>query len=305
MNRRQFIKGAAAGALAASTVGPAVAETLDEEKCARIAVSSYCFYNYFLSTRDRDAPLIYGKPFDLLDFPEMVADRYHVHNLEIVKGHFASREPSYLQEVNARLKKAHSRIVNIPIDIGELWDEPGLSSADTKARERAISLYKPWFDVAEAVGARSVRCDPGKINTADLSPTIASYQALGAYAKSKNLYVIIENHFGVGSEHPEELIRILRAAGGHVGALPDFGNFPDQPTRERGLKLLFPLARTVCHARDTEGDGKGGLVHFDLGQCVRISKEAGYKGIYSVEAEATGDVYANVQHVYDELMKHI
>ena len=87
--------------------------------------------------------------------------------------------------------------------------------------------------------------------------------------------------------------------------MPDFGNFPDEVTRRRGLKLLFPLARTICHARDTEGDGKGGLVHFDLGECVRISKEAGYAGVYSVEAEAKGDVNANVQHVYDELMKSI
>ena len=305
MNRRQFIMASTAGAFAASAVRSTTAQTAEAAKRARIAVSSYCFYNFFPSTRDRDAAPIEGKPLELLDFPEMVADRYHIHNLEIVKGHFASREPSYLREVNARLKKAHSRIVNIPVDVGELWNQPGLSAADTKTRERAISLYQPWFDVAQAVGARSVRCDPGKINTADLAPTIASYQALGAYAQSKNLYVIIENHFGVGSEHPEELVRILKAAGGQVAALPDFGNFPDQPTRERGLKLLFPLARTICHARDTEGDGAGGLVHFDLGQCVRISKEAGYQGIYSVEAEAKGDVYANVQHVYDELMKHI
>ena len=305
MNRRQFIMASTAGAFATSVVRSTSAQSPEEAKRARIAVSSYCFYNFFPSTRDRDAPPLDGKPFELLDFPEMVADRYHIHNLEILMPHFASREPSYLQDVNARLKKAHSRIVNVPVDVGELWKKRGLSSADTKARERAISLYKPWFDVAQAVGARSVRCDPGKINTADLSPTTASYQMLGAYAKSKNLYVIIENHFGVGSEHPEELVRILQAAGKQVAALPDFGNFPDQQTRERGLKLLFPLARTICHARDTEGDGSGGLVHFDLGECVRISKEAGYRGIYSVEAEAKGDVYANVQHVYDELMKHI
>ncbi len=305
MNRRQFTMGSTAGVFALSAAGRMFAQTSDEAKRARIAVSSYCFYNFFPSTRERNAPPIQGEPCDLLDFPEMVADRYHIHNLEIIMPHFASREPSYLQEVNARLRKAHSRIVNIPVDIGELWNQPGLSAPDTTVRERAISLYKPWFDVAEAVGARSVRCDPGKINTADLSPTIASYQTLGANAKSKNLYVIVENHFGVGSEHPEELVRILQTVGGQVGALPDFGNFPDQPTRERGLKLLFPFARTICHTRDTEGDGSGGLIHFDLGQCVRISKEAGYKGIYSVEAEANGDVYANVQHVYDELMQHI
>ena len=49
---------------------------------------------------------------------------------------------------------------------------------------------------------------------------------------------MIENHGGVGSEHPEELIEIFKEVGGSfVGALPDFGNFPDEETRLRGLAL--------------------------------------------------------------------
>jgi sugar phosphate isomerase/epimerase len=117
--------------------------------------------------------------------------------------------------------------------------------------------------------------------------------------------VIVENHGGVGSEHPEELVRILREAGEPCGTLPDFGNFPDEETRQRGLKALFPLARTVCHVRDTEGDGHGGLVHFDLRRCLAISREAGYQGIYSIEAEARGDAYANVQYVLDALLRFL
>jgi sugar phosphate isomerase/epimerase len=237
--------------------------------------------------------------------PEMFADRYGVHNLEVVAPHFASQEPSYLREVFARLKRTHSRIVDLPVDIGELWDQPGLSAPDAKLRARAISLYKPWFDTAHAVGARSVRCDPGKINSKDLTPTIESYRELAAYAKPRGLYVIVENHGGVGSEHPEELVRILREAGDQTGTLPDFGNFPDEETRVRGLKALFPQARTVCHVRDTEGDGKGGLVHFDLGRCLSISREAGFQGLYSIEAEARGDVYANVQAMLDALLRFL
>jgi sugar phosphate isomerase/epimerase len=161
------------------------------------------------------------------------------------------------------------------------------------------------MDVAHAVGARSVRCDPGNINSADLSPTIASYRTLAGYAKAKNLFVVVENHFGVGSEHPEELVRILQAVGDQAGTLPDFGNFADQATRERGLKLLFPLARTVCHARDTETDASGKLVSFDMGQCVRIARASGFQGLYSVEGESGGDTYANIQHVVDDLMKYL
>jgi sugar phosphate isomerase/epimerase len=303
MKRRQFLLCPAAGILGGSALAGAAREMPREGKRRHVAISSYSFHNFFPGTKDRGAPAIAGKPLDLLDLPEMVADRYHVHHLEVVAPHFASREPAYLREVKAKLERTHSRIVNVPIDIGELWDQPGLSSPDEKERRHAISLYKPWFSAAHAVGARSVRCDPGKINRQDLAPTIASYRELAGLAKPLGLYVIVENHFGVGSEHPEELIKILREAGDQTGTLPDFGNFPDQATRERGLKLLFPLARTVCHARDTEGDGKGGLVHFDLAQCVRIAQDAGYKGLYSVEAESRGDAYANVQYVCDLLVK--
>lgn len=302
MKRRQFLTGSAAGLFAACRT--AAAEGAEEAKRARIAVSSYPFYNQFAATRDKSLPAL-EKPLDLLDFPELIADRFHLHNLEILSPHFESQSPSYAKEVNLRLKRAHSQIVNIPIDVSELWNQAGLSAADPKTRNRAISLYGPWFEFAHSVGARSVRCDPGKINPGDLEPTLASYRTLAANAETKGLYVLIENHFGVGSEHPEELVRILKIVGGHLAALPDFGNFPDQATRDRGLKLLFPLARTICHARDTEGDGKGNLLHFDLGECVRISKEAGYRGFYSVEAEASGNVDVNVQHVCDELMKSI
>jgi sugar phosphate isomerase/epimerase len=306
MNRRQFLAGAGTGAglaarcWAARSAGKAEAAG----RRARIAVSSYPWYHQFASTRGKSAPAP-AKPLEFLDFPELVADRFHLHNLEILSPHFESRSPAYIKEVNLRLKRAHSHIVNMPIDVRELWNQEGLSAADPKERERAIALYQPWFDFARAVGARSVRCDPGKINRDDLAPTIASYRALAAYAKSKGLWVVVENHFGVGSEYPEQLVRILKQVGGQAATLPDFGNFPDQATRERGLKLLFPLARTICHARDTEGDGKGHLLHFDLALCVRIAREAGYRGMYSVEAEAEGDINANVQHVYDLLMESI
>src|SRR5260370_27984284 len=107
---------------------------------ARVCVSTWSFHNLFPATLDRDAEPI-AKPLDLLEFPEMIADRYHVHNVEVVAPHFASTESSYFSEFNARLKRAHSRLVNVPIDIAELWEKPSLSSPDAKVREHAISLY--------------------------------------------------------------------------------------------------------------------------------------------------------------------
>lgn len=240
-----------------------------------------------------------------MNFPEMLADRYKVHAMEVVAPHFASTDAGYLAEFKKRLERAHSRLVNIPVDIPELEHGAGLSDRDTAVRTSAITACKKWIDIASVLGAQSVRCDPGKIVPSDLRPTIASYQSLASYAGSKSLYVLIENHGGVGSEHPEELVDIFRAAGEHAGALPDFGNFPDEQTRQRGLKLLFPFGRTVCHVKDPRlgADWKGGA--FDFAGCVATSKKAGFKGFYSMEAEFGGDPYVSVQRLLSELEQQL
>jgi len=61
--------------------------------------------------------------------------------------------------------------VNMPVDIKELWTGGGLSDPDKEVRDAAVDGAKTWIDVALAVGSKSVRCDPGKINPEDLSPT--------------------------------------------------------------------------------------------------------------------------------------
>jgi sugar phosphate isomerase/epimerase len=133
---------------------------------ARIGVSTWSFHNLFPSTRDDNATAS-GKNLDMLDFPEMVADRYQVHELEFVAPHFAATSASYVQEVKRRLQQAHSHLVNIPVDIDELKLGAGLSDPDPKLRDRVIEACSKWIDIAHELGVPSVRCDPGKINSAN------------------------------------------------------------------------------------------------------------------------------------------
>jgi sugar phosphate isomerase/epimerase len=144
------------------------------------------------------------------------------------------------------------------------------------------------------------------MNPEDLSPTAESYKRLATYGRPKGVHVIIENHGGVGSEHPEELVSLFKQAGTEVvGALPDFGNFPDEATRERGLALLFPYAHVVCHAKGLDFDSAGNETRFDFPKCIEISKKAGFKGIYSIEYEGPGDPYEGVQKTLDELLRYL
>jgi len=303
MNRRKFLQHSAAGLAGAALVSQAGAQPANP-KSARIGISTWSFHNFFSTTRDDNAPPLSGQPWDAREFPGMIADHYHVHEMEIVAPHI-STQPSYIRDLKVRLERAHSHLVNIPVDISELEQGGGLSDPDAKLREGMIAACTKWIDIAHELGARSVRCDPGKINTADLGPTVASYKALASYGASKNIFVIIENHGGVGSEHPEELVELFKAVGKNCGALPDFGNFPDEATRQKGLKLLFPFSHAVCHAKGLKFDDKGNETAFDFAQCVKTSKAAGFKGVYSIEYEGDGDPHQGVQHVVDELLRYL
>ncbi|MBZ5543228.1 MAG: sugar phosphate isomerase/epimerase [Acidobacteriia bacterium] len=274
-------------------------------KLHEIAISTWSLHNYFQITRDEDFKLP-GDMLDLLDFPEMIVDRYKVHHLEICAPHFASTEAGYLQDLKARLQKAHTHVVNMPVDIEELWTEGGLSDANPQVRDKAVAACKKWIDIGGEIGTRSVRCDPGKMNPQKLEPTVAAYKELAAYGNSRGVYVIIENHGGVGSEHPEELVKLFKDVDSDFfGALPDFGNFPDEQTRERGLELLFPFASVVCHAKGLEIDSQGKETKFDFPRCIATSKKMGFKGIYSIEYEGPGDPYAGVQKVLNELVEYL
>jgi sugar phosphate isomerase/epimerase len=298
MKRREFLKNSARAVLAtgASKIGmPRTSIAQDDQKRARICISTWSFHNLFPPTRDEKAPPLTGKPLNVFDFPEMIADRYRVHNLEVVAPHFASTERSYMRDFKSRLERAHSRLINIPVDIDELWHQPALSGTDQQ-RERAIFLYRPWIDIAHDLGARSVQCDPGKVNPADLSPTIDSYKRLVSHGRSKDIHIIVENHGGVVSRRPEMLVEILETSG--AGALPDFGNWPNEESRDQGLRLMFPLAITVCHAKLKQG-------RLDFARCMQISKEAYFEGAYSIEAGGKGDPYQDVQQVLDQLLQHL
>jgi len=234
----------------------------------RICISTWAFHTQFETGET-----------ELLDWVAMIPERFGVHNLEIVAPHFGDTDIIALQ---TRLACTGSRMINIPVDIKELWETPSLSSPDRWVREHAIELYSAWIDRALALGVPSVRCDPGLLNLDDLSPTIASYRTLVAYGAERGVEVSVENH-GSAAAHPEQLAEVLRQSG--AAALPDFGNFPDEATRERGLQLLFPLAKSICHAKLIPG----------LPRCVEIAEQSGFRGVYSIES-------ADVQGMIDALL---
>lgn len=325
VSRRDFIKlgtGVAATGLAAKAtileplyLAAAPRPVPPSNKLGRIAVTTWSLHAFFPRTRERTASnpgeldvQAQAETLDLRKFPELIADRYHVHNLELCSSHFESTEASYLSDLKENLRKAHARVINMPVDYPHDWDGRGLSDPDDKQWRWEIAERKKWIDVAAELGAQSIRPNPGGTEKmTDLSRPIAAYKELGEYGKSKGVKVLIENH-GNAAAQAENVVAIIKGAGPQrVGALPDFGNFPEE-ARYHGLELLFPYASIVCHARyETIGHGemKGKVITYDFARCMKISQAAGFKGIYSAEVEGLGDPYVLVQKDIDELVKYL
>ncbi len=312
MNRRKFLKNSTATALvvrASSKIGLAsaggrVGRSSESEKREGIGVSTWSLHAYFHQTRPEGFKWP-GKMLDLREFPELVVDRYHVHNFEFVNSHFESTDPTYLNDLKAALKKVHGRLVNIPVDYDSDWEGKGLCDPDDTTWRKEIEERKKWIDIAAGLGARSIRPNPGgTVQMTDLSRPIAAYKELGAYGKLRGIRVIIENHGNVAAK-AANIVAIVKGAGPDwVGALPDFGNFPEAE-RYAGLELMFPFAPTVCHARGLKFNEQGDETEFDFRRCVRIAEAASFKGVYSAEVGGPGEPYDVIQKVVDELMRYL
>jgi len=279
-------------------------ETTDAEKRKRLGVCSWSLHGYFPRTRPKDFKWP-GEILDLRQYPELIADKYHVFNFELCNSHFESTAPSYLKDLKAAVEKAHGRVTNIPVDYPADWQGKGLCDPDEAQWRQEIEERKKWIDIAAELGALSIRPNPGgTVKMTDLRRPIAAYKELGEYGRSKGVRVLIENHGGVAST-ATNIVAICKGAGAEwVQPLPDFGNFPESE-RYAGLELMFPLTGVICHARGVTFDTQGNETAFDFPRCMGIAKAAGFGGIYSAEFGGPGEPYDGIQKILDGILRYL
>lgn len=141
MRRRDFLLGSAA---CTRYVGVARAQdAATQAKLDRISVMSNDFDAIMTEVRDW-SHVATPKQLDIMDYPEMLADRYHIHNVDVLNINFLSMEPSYYRKFNGRLKQAKSKMVNVPVEL----DQKGYAgivspcSPDPALRAKAVDLTK-------------------------------------------------------------------------------------------------------------------------------------------------------------------
>lgn len=291
MKRREFLMGSiAAAATAANGMSQ---DIVVKSKLDRIGAMSGNFSDLLTQATDWSQPAPPGK-LDIMDFPAMLAERYGIHNVEVEDRHFLSLEPAYYEKFHARLQKAKSRMINIDLELDTTGYSGRISpcSPDPQIRAHAIELTKQWIDRAAMIECPSVMPNQGRTWGEDLTPIIDALKSLRDYGASKNVAIILEER---GSVPIDTLVKVIRESGIHAN--PDMGNWKDEASMERGLRLLYPFALTVSHV-------KWNPDRFSLATAVAISREMGFKGIYSLETGGP-EPYAMQQDLLDKLMAYL
>ena len=282
MKRRDFLFGSAA---ACALTQARAQDAATRAKLDRISLMTNDFDTILPEIWDRSKEVA-PKELDMMDLPDAVADRLHLHNLEVCNINLLSMEPSYIRKFKERLDKAKSKVVDFVVEI----DPPetryrghiSACSPDPAIRAQAIEMTKKWIDIAAVLGSPSVMPNQGvRYLTDDLTPAIEGIKNLIAYGKTKNVVVILEPR----GQRLEQLLALLKGSGAYSN--PQVGT-------EEGLRQLYPLARTVQHI----------TARFDLANTIRISKELGFKGWYSIETGGA-DPWVSIQKVIDGLVQYL
>jgi len=283
--------------MAAGSAGRIWGQASDKAKLERIAVMTGNFSSILKSAAHPDDP---KRTLDIMDLPDMVADRYGIHYVEPAYVHFLSTEQDYFREFRERLRKAKSQLNQISLGAlsegskGGVYGPLNISAPDPLRRVEAIDLTKRWIDHAAFLGCPRVMVNEGALAPEVRKETIAALKAMVDYGKTKKVFVTMETR----NDPWRLLVEVLKGAGGWAN--PDTGNFFNEEERHAGLRVMYPMSSGSSHVHyDPE--------HWSLHDALQIAKEVGYKGIFSIESGANNgpDPYARVQTVRDAILKEI
>ncbi len=229
-----------------------------------------------------------NKEFGFERFPLVVRERYGkygVDAVELVSQHMPVPDMRRVDMFRAGLRDAGMKVVNVPIDVGNISDR------DAQRRAHDLRAIKVWLDVAAELGSPNARVNTGQQEPPyDLGVTIDAYRELAEYGQARGVRILLENHGGISAD-PQNILKIGEAVGwDRFATCPDFGNFaPD--SRYESLTLIAPYAG-MAHAKALDLDEQGEMQEWDFGRCVRILRDAGYDGYWSAEFEGKGEQYA-------------
>jgi sugar phosphate isomerase/epimerase len=293
MNRRVFIyqtSGLVLSAWLLPSFKPFYADKMD-----RLGMGTVLFRYRFKQTKPAELQEIKNE-LTLLDVPSYYRDRFKVKQLEFWSNHFESLDKSYLNDLKGKIKASGGHLLNVQVD-----SSYNLASTDETERLKSLDHVKQWMDAVSFLGSRCVRINPGSAN-GSVDKSIESMKLVNQYAKSKNLILLSENHFGI-EMNPDVHLRIVKEAGPGNYTLPDFGNYPRAAMYD-SLEKILPHAYMISAKADAFND-KLEHTSYDFDRCVQMAEKAGFKGIYSVEQWNSKYMDVDFEKVADWLVDHV
>ncbi len=181
-------------------------------------------------------------------------------------------------------------------------DEEGdLGNPNAVERKRAVENHYKWVNAASILGCHSIRINAfGEGSKEEVQAAMVdALKQLCAYAKNKNINVLIENH-GLYSADGKWITEIMQQVNmENVGTLPDFGNWctshkwgSTQPGKEcnevydryQGVSEILPFARGVS-AKSYGFNAQGEETTIDYFKMLKMVQESDFTGYIGVEYE--------------------
>ena len=315
LNRREFITGATKGALALGALSLGLnqsckktgqttgeAETTAKEKIRTIDMArvSTCSIALNHLSAEEAFPIVAAAGHKKIDTHEKVhllifADLVDIEKLK------ATADKNGLQIANlstyagggldgrATAYKFHKWKVGTP----ERYTSTGFSSESQEECEEEFRQIKRTIDIAEFVGARSIRVVPGNDKAETIDKIVPWFKRASEYAAEKNVYMAMENHSAGIAGTPSLCVELAEKVGSpYFGILYEPGNLMyDTGTDYRAALETMKHHITHCHFKDCKPVGDGyEMQHFgegaiDFPWIVEQLEEIGYAGDYALEFE--------------------
>jgi sugar phosphate isomerase/epimerase len=225
----------------------------------------------------------------LLELPAELA-KQNFQSLEVCHFHFPSTNPDYLVLLKNQFRESGMTFHCLLVDYGDI------SHADPVRRVSDLNFIKKWIDIAQGVGAKSVRVVAGEANPDDsqaLARSKSSLKELVDYAEPKGVRIVTENFKPLASTmvNCQDLI----AAGNkQIGLTVDFGNFKKEEKYE-AIEALMPVAESV-HAK-ANYDQEGIIDEEEFRKSLSLVINSGYSGPITLVYDGPGDLWAGINRI--------
>ena len=292
------------------------AQGRDNTRLSRIAVMMFGLNSIVKS----NMPASPERTLEIMDMGQFAADHFGVHQISLQSNYFPSTEMSWLKDFKARLDKTKTRVVQINLEFGTGYN---MSANSPSGRLQMIDLHRVWLDKVAFLGCPRVLINQGVPTPENRELTIANYKAVATIVKERGIIPSSENRNPPGggrgragatapSGQPAPaaatppppaappgpsyplLVEVLKASG--TLACADMVNFPTQDEQLAGVRAMLPITSGLVHA---------GMRH-ELPPAVKVCRDAGYKGIYSIKAaNMPGNPLENTDKILEGLLAEI